>query len=174
MSSKNQITITIDLDDLGEINDEGELVLGDSLQATIQERVVSSFVTRLLGAQHKILDATIREQVDGHVKAAVQERLLDILNSPIQKLDSYSGKPIGEPFTIESLAMEKVTEFLRAPARGDYGSTGNLATIIEKTVAEILSKDLKSEISQAREAVGTTLRDAALAGAVAVLTPKAK
>ncbi|MCU1408505.1 MAG: hypothetical protein JWM23_585 [Microbacteriaceae bacterium] len=172
------INITINLDDLGEENEEGELVLIDTIQGIIQTRVVEGVSKRLIGSSHYDgMEKSIREKVQKSVDAQVKERLREILTKPIQPTSSWNGAPEGDPVSIETIAKASLEKYLKAPSRdsrSSYDNAGNLSELVNDIVKKEVMAELKPTIDAAKKSVSDLIVKQALAGAVAALTPAVK
>lgn len=172
------ITVTINLDNLGEENEEGELVLTDDLQGIIQSRVIESVTKKLLGsAYYDGIEKTIREKVEKSVDEQVKDRLRDLLTKPIQLVSKWNGQPEGDPTSIETLTQSAVEKYLKAPSRNDrsaYESSGNLSELVNDIVKKEVGSTLKPTIDATKKQVSDLIIKTALAGAVKALSPAVK
>lgn len=170
----SKINLTIDLDeDLGEFNENGELVMSGTMSEAIRDRVVQLTVQRIIGKDDRQLRNEVTELVRGIVQTEVKERIAAILGGSIQRTDAW-GAPKGEPTSIAELVQEATTKWLEAPKRDrSYNqNAGNMGELVEDLVKEAVAKDLKPTIDAARKQVQTAIVDQALAGAVAAIAPK--
>lgn len=170
----NTLNLTINLDeDLGEFNENGELVMSGTMSEAIRDRVVQLTVQRLMGKDERQLRNEVTELVREIVRAEVGERVAEILGGVIQPTDPW-GNPKGEPTSINQLVQEAATKWMEAPKRDrSYNqNAGNMGELVEDLVKDAVAKDLKPTIDAARKQVQTAIIDQALAGAVAAIAPK--
>jgi hypothetical protein len=168
------IKIEVDLATLGFEQDpeSGEIY---ATGETLEERVVESITSRLLNTYAtESISGKVEERVDRYLDGIVKERVLGILNGVIVKHDSYTGKPLDEPTTIEQLTMQSFNKWISAPqSNSDFSRNRNtLGELLEKQVADLLAKELKPTIDAAKVEIRRVVIDKAVRGAVEALTPK--
>lgn len=163
------IKIEIDLTNLGyeEDPETGDLIPGEGVEDRITNALVAHLARNVPNADR--IYQRVNETVDAIIREKVIEVVVPYLMGPIVKHD-YSGSPLGEPTSIKAMAMEAVEKALILPANSDYNRRDNLAGLVTKTVDELLKKELKPTIDQAKVAIHRTVIDLAVKGAVEALS----
>lgn len=166
--SKGTINIQIDITSLGLVEDEdGELVMSDGLAEEIR-----SWLIQRIGSTS--FQQNVEREIDSAVNEVVKEQIRSFLTGPIQRRDRWDGTNIGEPTTLKELTMAKVEKYLTAPPGDRFNKQGNLGEMVDATVKDLLAKDLKPVVDEAKKSITSTLMNAALKGAVEALEPKVR
>lgn len=161
------IKVEIELSTLGLEQDEesGEFYPSEDLADRIIAGVVANLTTTATSTGRKSFEQRVSDTVDSVVK----EFLGDFLKGEIQRRDRFDGQPIGPPTTIKEMAMAAVEKYLVAPKsdRGSYSNnTQNLGEMVDNAVKDVLSKELKPTIDEAKK----TIKDTVLTRVVAEVT----
>lgn len=128
----------------------------------------------------KILDQTrsnVAAQAAATVNETIQSEIRDIVRAamedPIQKRTPW-GERQGEPQTILEMVRTSLEKFLSSTTGGrdPYGNRKpeNLAQLIDEVTREVLSKELREDVAEAKKQINAAIQDRAVKAAVESLT----
>lgn len=168
--------IEIDLRDLGlptGQDSEGEPTGG----ATLQDLIIEAAADRLLGGVDYTIKSDLLEKFRTEYNRKIEERVAELVaeafEAPIQRTTRW-GETQGEVTTVKEIIRETIEKFMNAkPGSGQRYSNDpfrNLQEVIDYSVQNIMSGELKKTVEAAKGAIHEKVTDAALKAAVQALS----
>ena len=169
------ITITINIDELGLVQDEetGELYPGGDMMSDLAKRVMTQLQSKIRGIN--VIQEQLSEQVNAAVNSMVKPYIENILTEQIQPTDRY-GNSKGEAITIRGLVMEQAEKWAKpGDSRSNYSSNnnGNMGELVKNLVDAHIKKELQPIINVAAQGIDREVYKMAVEAAVASLKKQA-
>lgn len=158
--------IEIDLADLGfHYDEDGDAVHNKTLDDAVVERAAQKVAQNL--SQKRELGETIRKAVE----QLVADKVTEALSKPIQRTTKWNEKQ-GEPVSVLELIRQHLETFLAdGTSQRNYDrKPTSLAAVIEDATREVMGKELKVAVADAKAKIEKHVFDKALAAAVAALS----
>jgi hypothetical protein len=152
-----------------EYDEEGEAVGRRDLRGEVVQMAANVLIkeVRVDAAQE------IREKVNTVVMDEIRGIVREVMSKPIQQRTSW-GEKKGEPMSILEMVRTELEEFLSGTteSRDRYGNQkpANLRQLIEQATREVISKDMREAVDEAKKGVTKEVTQRALKAAVATLT----
>ena len=169
------ITVTINIDELGLMQDEetGELYPGGDMMNDLKSRIMTQLQQKIRGIN--VIQEQLAADVNKAVKSMVRPYIENILTEQIQPTDRY-GNAQGDPITVRGLVMAQVGRWA-APGdsrSGYFGNNrGNMGELVTTLVNEYAKKELKPIIDAAAEGIDQEVFKVAVEAAATALKSKA-
>lgn len=156
-----------------EYDDEGEAVGQRDLRREVVQMAAGALVTEIRSEVTK----EIREKVSTVVLDEIRGIVSEVMAQPIQQRTSW-GEKKGEPMSILEMVRTELEAFLNGTteSRDRYGNQkpANLRQLIEQATREVISKDMREAVEEAKKGVTKEVMQRALTAAVATLTQSLK
>ncbi|ALY10837.1 hypothetical protein WILDE_53 [Arthrobacter phage Wilde] len=171
----NGMKIEIDLAQLGfeGYDEDGEYIGGG---ASIKDLVVEAAAAKLVKHSDGQMQREVRERIDKlfttEIEAKVKEKVAEAFDAPIQRTTPW-GETKGEPTSVLEIIRESLEKFLKANRsrnRSSYDPAGNLEEVVDDATRDLMNKEFRAAIEEAKKGVVVTVNKKALEAAVAVLS----
>lgn len=167
----NGITIEVDLAQvLTAIDPQGKYLGYDPdadedrfVSSSLQQELVHATSLELVKQIRKGITSAVLDDVRDTVTAQVSDVVAETLANPVQKTTEW-GAPVGESKPLAQLISEQATDALTKPTGDRYSNSGRL-TVVQKIIADEVTKQFKSElqghVKQAQEAAVAAVKASA-------------
>jgi histone H3/H4 len=156
-----KINVEINLDELG-LYEDGDGNVGPGPE--LHQQIIDSLTARM----SREAAETITRTVESVAQRQAEELVTKILSGPIYPTDNW-GHQRGEYTTVAALVMAQVDRWMRPPSRDSFSRSENLGECLQKVVDELIRKELKPTIEEAKKAIHGEVLRRAVEGAAAAL-----
>lgn len=163
--------IELDLDQmLGfEYDGEGEPVG----QKDFRNEVVIAAANMLIGEYRHEIKGEVRKQVSDVIESEIRGIVTEAMAGPIQKMTAW-GEKVGTPMTILEMVRTELEKFLSGTTSGSdrFGNRKpeNLRQLVEEASREVMTKELREAVAEAKAGITKEITHRALEAAVKTLT----
>lgn len=142
-------------------------------QRDLRSEVVQMAATVLIKEMRVDAAKEIREKVSAVVLDEIRGIVSEVMAQPIQQRTSW-GEKKGEPMSILEMIRTELEDFLSGTteSRDRYGNQkpANLRQLVEQATREVISKDMREAVNEAKAGVTKEVTQRALKAAVEALT----
>ncbi|MEV6897491.1 hypothetical protein [Amycolatopsis sp. NPDC051372] len=139
----------------------------------LRDEVVAIAAATLVKEVRDDAKRSVRENVESTVRDEIGAIVRKALSKPIQQMSSW-GERKGEPTTVLELVRTQLEAFLSntTESRDRYGNEkpANLRQLVEQATREVISKDMREAVNEAKAGVTNEVTQRALKAAVETLT----
>lgn len=152
-----------------EYDEEGEAVGQRDLRGEVVQMAANVLIKEMR------VDAAkeIREKISTVVMDEIRGIVREVMAKPIQKRTAW-GEKDGQPMSILEMVRTNLEAFLSGTTEGRdrYGNEkpANLRQLVEQATREVISKDMREAVNEAKAGVTKEVTQRALKAAVETLT----
>jgi hypothetical protein len=152
-----------------EYDQDGEAIGQRDLRGEVVQMAANVLIKEMRAEATKEIREKIGEVVLDEIRGIVRE----VMAKPIQKRTSW-GETQGEPMSILEMVRTELEKFLDGTTanRDRYGNEkpANLRQLVEQATREVISKDMREAVNEAKAGVTKEVTQRALKAAVETLT----
>jgi len=152
-----------------EYDEEGEAVGQRDLRGEVVQQAAAALIKEVRDEAKKETREKVGEAVLDEIRGIVSE----VMAQPIQQRTPW-GEKKGEPLSILEMVRIELEAFLSGTteSRDRYGNQkpANLRQLIEQATREVISKDMREAVNEAKAGVTKEVTQRALKAAVETLT----
>lgn len=153
-----------------EFDDEGEPIG----QKDFRNEVANLAAAQMIGEYRNDIKAEVRTKIGDVVTDEIRGIVREAMAGEIQQRTPW-GESKGTPQTILEMVRTSLEAFLSGTTAGNdrYGNSKpqNLRQLIDEVAREVLSKDLREAVAEAKKQIGSEIKNRALKAAVDALAP---
>lgn len=142
-------------------------------QKDFRNEVANVAAAQLIGEYRNDIKAEVRAKIGDVVTEEIRDVVREAMAGPIQQRTPW-GETKGTPQTILEMVRTHLEAFLSGTTSNGndpWGNRkpGNLRQLIEEVAREVMSKELRENVAEAKKQINDEIRKRALKGAVDAL-----